>query len=64
METSNDGDRDWGAHVKKSDRKMKNKRNTVHNITIVRIAEFINNVVGRRRITKKGAVVMKLDVEV
>ena len=64
VETSNDGERDWGAHVKKSDKDLKNKRNTVLNITIVRIAEFINNVVGRRIIKKKGAVVMKLDVEV
>ena len=37
----------------------------VHNITVVRIAEFINTVVGRRKTTKaEAAVVMKLDVEV
>ena len=41
----------------------------VHNVTIIRIAEYINSVVGTRRITNTGApnpsaVVMKLDVEV
>ena len=35
-------------------------------ITVIRIADYINNVVGTRKIpgNKKGAVVMKLDVEV
>ena len=37
----------------------------VHNITVVRIAEFINTVVGTRKTNNnKAAVVMKLDVEV
>ena len=37
----------------------------VHNITVVRIAEFINTLVATRKITKgRVAVVMKLDVEV
>ena len=40
-------------------------RYKVHSITIVRIAEFINDVVGTRKLPTKepGAVVMKLDVE-
>ena len=35
-------------------------------VEVIRIADYINNVVGERRITnsKRGAVVMKLDVEV
>ena len=37
----------------------------VHNITVVRIAEFINTVVGTRKTNNNiGVVVMKLDVEV
>ena len=37
----------------------------VHNITVVRIAEYINTVVGRRKTSQdRSAVVMKLDVEV
>ena len=37
----------------------------VHNITVIRIAEFINTVVGTRKTNNnKAAVVMKLDVEV
>ena len=37
----------------------------VHNITVVRIAEFINTLVGTRKTNNnKTAVVMKLDVEV
>ena len=37
----------------------------LHNITIIRIAEFINTVVGTRKTNNnnKGAVVMKLDVK-
>ena len=37
----------------------------VHNIKIIRIAEFINEIVGKRRLNqeKPSAVVMKLDVE-
>ena len=40
-------------------------RYKVHSITIVRIAEFINDVVGTRKLPTEepGAVVMKLDVE-
>ena len=65
VETSNDGDRDWGAHVKNSNKVLDKKRYKVHNITVVRIAEFINKVVGTRKITNaRGAAVMKLDVEV
>ena len=65
VETSNDGDRDWGAHVKNSNKVLDKKRYKVHNITVVRIAEFINNVVGRRKtVNNHGVVVMKLDVEV
>ena len=35
-------------------------------MNVVRIAEYIRDVVGKRKLTKnqKGAVVMKLDVEV
>ena len=42
----------------------------MHNVTIVRIAEYINTLVGTRRIINNSAgspppaVVMKLDVEV
>ena len=51
-----------GFHIKLS-RQDKYK---VHNITVVRIAEFINTVVGTRKKTSqaRSAVVMKLDVEV
>lgn len=38
----------------------------VFDITVIRIADYINKVVGTRKIpdNKKGTVVMKLDVEV
>ena len=50
-----------GFHIKLS-RQDKYK---VHNITVVRIAEFINTVVGTRKTSQaRSAVVMKLDVEV
>ena len=88
METSDDGERDWGAHVKSGDAALDQvrravilypcfycqpsasyqERYTVYNVTIIRIAEYINTVVGTRRITNNPAappaVVMKLDVEV
>ena len=80
METSDDGDRDWGAHVKESEAPLDKVKQyfsqlltelpcqdkyTVHNITVVRIAEYINTVVGRRKTSQdRSAVVMKLDVEV
>ena len=86
METSDDGERDWGAHVKGGDAALDQvrpaayspaycqpsasyqERYTVYNVTIIRIAEYINTVVGTRRITNNSAappaVVMKLDVEV
>ena len=62
--TSSHGVRDWGAHVKRSDKDVKSRGSKVHDITVVRIAEFINNVVGTRQTKERGAVVMKLDVEV
>ena len=41
------------------------EKHKVHNITVIRIAEFINTVVGTRKTNNnKRAVVMKLDVEV
>ena len=41
------------------------EKHKVHNITVIRIAEFINTVVGRRKTSQaRSAVVMKLDVEV
>ena len=46
------------------------EKHKVHNITVIRIAEYINTVVGTRRIINntagslQPAVVMKLDVEV
>ena len=45
--------------------KQKDPNHKVHNIRIIRIAEFINEIVGQRRIdvNKPSAVVMKLDVE-
>ena len=80
METSDDGDRDWGAHVKESEAPLDKvklyfshlltklscqDKYKVHNITVVRIAEYINTVVGRRKTSQaRSAVVMKLDVEV
>ena len=38
----------------------------IHNVTIIRIAEYINTVVGSRKVRdkSKAAVIMKLDVEV
>ena len=64
METSNDGARDWGAHVKEGDapldkveiyfcvlvtKHLCQVKYKVHNITVVRIADYINNVVGTRK---------------
>ena len=44
---------------------MKNSK-VLADISVVRIAEYVKEVVGKRSIphSKKGAVVMKLDVEV
>ena len=52
-------------HALEVDDDVKNSK-VLEDISVVRIAEFVNEVVGKRSIPqgKKGAVIMKLDVEV
>ena len=57
------------SHFVKDDQLKKNyfyKNTTYHTVPVIRISEYINNYVATRRIPpgKRGAVVMKLDVEV
>ena len=52
-------------HELEVDNDVKNSK-VLEDVSVVRIAEYIKDIVGKRSIphSKKGAVVMKLDVEV